>query len=206
MKALLCCLLLAAPLAAQQRDFLTESEIQQLRDIQEANARLQLYAKFARERVDLLKDLLAKEKAGRSAIIHETLDGYTKILDAIDGVADEALLRRTDIKLGLKAVADAEKEMLPVLQKIQESQPKDLERYSFALQQAIDTTSDSLEAALDDLGKRTEEVQAREDREKKQIEASMTPSEREAKRVEEKKAEESQKKAPTLMRKGEKKK
>ncbi len=211
MKILLALLLLAAPLAAQ-RDFLTNDEIQKIREAQEPNLRLKLYSDFARERVDLVKSLLSKDKAGRSAMIHDTLDEYCKILDAIDTVTDDALTRKVDVKLGLDEVAKVEKEMLPVLQKFQDSHPKDLERYDFVLKQAIDATSDSLEAAQEDLGTRTEEVMAREERERKAREDAMTPVEREGKAAGDKKAaeqkaaeEEKQKKAPTLFRPGEKK-
>ena len=211
MRALLVCLLLAAPLAAQ-RDFLTNDEIDKIREAQEPNLRLKLYSDFARERVDLIKNLLNKDKTGRSALIHDTLDEYCKILDAIDTVADDALARKVEVKPGLDSVAAVEKQMLPYLQKVQDSHPRDLERYDFLLKQAIDATSDSLEAAQEDLGKRTVEVEAREQKEKQERLDSMSPVEREGTQAEEKKAEEKkaveeekQKKAPTLYRPGEKK-
>jgi hypothetical protein len=212
MRALLAFLLLAAPLAAQ-REFLTNDEIEKVRDAQEPNLRLKLYADFARERVDLVKGLLNKDKAGRSVLVHDTLDEYCKILDAIDTVADDALSRKVDVKLGLDAVAAVEKQMLPVLQKIQENHPKDLERYDFVLKQAIEATSDSLDAAQEDLGKRTTEVEARDQKEKQERLDAMSPVEREGKQAEDKKAEEKkaeeeakpQRKPPTLYRPGEKK-
>jgi hypothetical protein len=211
MRALLVFLLLATPLAAQ-RDFLTADEVEQIRDAQEPNLRLKLYSNFARERVNLIKGLLSKDKSGRSALIHDTLDEYCKILDALDTVADDALSRKVDVKLGLDAVAAVEKEMLPLLQKFQDSHPRDLERYDFVLKQAIDSTTDSLDAAQEDLGKRTTEVEAREQKEKQERLDSMSPVEREGKQAEEKKAEQKkadeedkQKKAPTLYRPGEKK-
>ena len=211
MKALILCLLLAAPLAAQ-RDFLTNDEVEKIREAQEPNERLKLYSDFARERVDLIKGLLNKDKAGRSALVHDTLDEYCKILDAIDTVADDALSRKADISLGLAAVAGVEKAMLPMLQKIQDSRPKDLERYDFVLKQAIEATTDSLDAAQEDLGKRTSEVEARDQKAKQERLDSMSPVERESQQAEQKKTEEKkveeeskQKKAPTLYRPDEKK-
>jgi hypothetical protein len=211
MRALLVCLLLAAPLAAQ-RDFLTADEVEKVRDAQEPNLRLKLYSQFAQERIDLIKHLLDKEKAGRSALIHDVLDEYCKILDAIDTVADDALTRKLDVKAGLDLVASQEKQMLPYLQKVADSHPRDMERYDFLLKQAIDATSDSLEAAQEDLGKRTQDVEAREQREKQERRDAMSPVEREGEAAQDKQAaqtkaveESKQKKAPTLYRPGEKK-
>ena len=211
MKLLMLCLMLAAP-AAPQRDFLNSGEVEQIRNAQEPNLRLKLYADFSKARIDLVKNLLGKDKPGRSVMIHDVLEEYCKILDAIDTVADDAIARHVDVQAGLGAVAGIEKDMLPLLQKFQDSQPKDLDRYDFVLQQAIETTTDSLDAAQEDLGKRTEEVKSRVEKEKQERMESMSPVEREAKQAADQKAEEKraadeqkQKKAPTLYRPGEKK-
>ncbi|MEO8595763.1 MAG: hypothetical protein ABI759_20755 [Candidatus Solibacter sp.] len=212
-------LLAALPLATQQRDFLSADEIDQIKEAQEPNERLALYAQFAKLRIDLVKNLLSKDRSGRSIMIHDTLDQYSQILDAIDTVADAASAKQTDIGVGLAAVAAAERDLLPILKQIEESRPKDLDRYEFALTQAIETTSDSLELAQEDLGKRGKEVQDREKAKKAATEVSMTPIEKEGQTAEEAKkaavakveAEEKaaaadatpKRKPPTLMRKGE---
>ena len=204
MKTLLWCLVLAAPLAAQ-RDFLSADEIDQIREAQEPNLRLKLYAKFAKQRVDLVQNLLSKEKPGRSLMIHDALEDYAKILDAIDDVTDDALVHKGDVKLGLDAVAAIEKETLPRLQKIQDTPPKDVSRYDFALKQAIETTHDSLANAQEDVAQRGKEAEARDARQKKEIEDLTTPVDGEKKASDQKSdsPDTKKKKAPTLKRPGE---
>jgi hypothetical protein len=200
---------LAAPALAQQRDFLTAHEIDQVRLAQDPNERLKLYTYFAKQRIDILKQTFATEKAGRSSLIHDTLDDYTKIIEAIDTVTDDALKRKLPVDLGVAAVVEAQKEFLPALKGFEESEPKDLVRYEHSLRQAIETTEDSLELALEDLEDRAKEVQAAVDREKKERESMMQPKDLEVKRAEEKKAaaeQKNQRKAPTLRRKGEEQK
>src|SRR5215471_2739066 len=200
---------LAAPAGAWQRDFLNADEVSQIREAQEPNERLKLYADFAKARIDLVKNLLSKEKPGRSAMIHDALEDYSKILDAIDTVADGAAAKKSDIKQGLTLVANTYKALLPELKKIEDSHPKDIDRYDFALTQALETTADSLDLANEDLGKRGTDVQARQERAKKTMEAEMSPAGGVKAAEEKKKADDAntddppKRKPPTLMRPGE---
>jgi hypothetical protein len=192
-------LLAAAGCAAQNRDFLSADETDQVREAQEPNLRLKLYLKFARQRLDLVDQLLGREKAGRSAMIHDTL-----IIEAIDTVADDALKRKMAIDEGMAAVAAAEKEMAARLKKIEEANPKDLSRYDFALKNAIETTQDSADLSAEDLTSRSAAVLEQQKKEKAELE-SMTPAKEVAKKKEaEKKEEEGKRKAPSLYKKGEK--
>jgi hypothetical protein len=197
-------ILFASGLArAQNRDFLTGDEVDQIREAQDPNARLQLYVEFAKTRIALVDQLLSKEKPGRTAIIHDTLEDYSHIIEAIDTVADDALKRKLDITAGMKLVASAEKEMAASLSKLDENPQKDYARYEFVLKQAIETTEDSAELSAQDLKTRAATVADREQREKKELEANMRTEDAKAKQGEEKKEAEKKKKAPTLRRKNE---
>jgi hypothetical protein len=197
--------LVPAALLAQQRDFLTSDEVDQIRLAQEPSERIELYLKFAQKRVDLVQQLLSKNKPGRSILIHDTLDDYSKIIEAIDTVGDDALRRKLTIDKGMAAAVKAEKEFLAELNKIEPAAPDDLSRYSFVLQTAIDTTSDSLEVSQENVSQRSAEVAATDAKEQKERESMMKPSEVEAKKKAQAAEAEKKKKAPSLMRPGEKK-
>jgi len=196
--------LLALPLAAQQRDFLTSDETDQLREVQEPNERLALYSKWALLRLDEIEQLIASNRPGRAAFIHDLLEDYGHIIEAMDSVADDALRRKISIDTGVTALTGSEKDMVTRLEKIRDAKPKDLARYEFALSDAIDTTQDSLELNQADLPGRAASVAAKEAKEKQERLATMTPAEAADRKAEDKKAAPPKKKAPTLLRPGEK--
>ncbi len=191
---------------AQEREFLTADEVDQIREIQEPNARLKLYVLFARQRLALLQQFLSTEKPGRSALIHDTLEDYTHIIEAIDTVADDALVRKAQLDVGMKEVATAEAEMLTTLQKVEDAAPKDLARYEFVLKNAIDTTSDSKELSEEDLHTRAGAVVAQDKKEKQDRDALLGDKEKKEKKVADAKADDGKpkRKPPTLYKPGEK--
>jgi hypothetical protein len=207
MRYLAILLVYAASGFAQERDFLTADEVDQIREIQEPNARLKLYVVFARQRLALLQQFLSTEKPGRSALIHDTLEQYTHIIEAIDTVADDALVRKTQLDVGMKEVATAETEMLATLHKVEDAAPKDLARFEFALKNAIDTTSDSKELSEEDLHTRSTEVAAQDKKDKQDRKALATDEDKKAKKTPEDKPgviKAGDRKPPTLYKPGEK--
>jgi len=196
--------LLALPLAAQQRDFLTPDEADQLREVQEPNERLKLYSKWALLRLDQIEQMVASTKAGRATFIHNLLEDYGHIIEAMDTVADDALRRKLKIDIGITALTTAEKDMMARLEKIRDSKPKDFARYEFVLSDAIETTQDSLELNEADLPGRASAIAAKDKKEQEERRATMTPAEAAERKAEEKKDAKPTRKPPTLMRPGEK--
>ncbi len=208
MRTLLLLVLAAALLPAADRDFLTTDEADQVRLTQEPNARLALYANFATERMELLEHLLSRDEVGRSTLIHEAIEDYTKIVETIDVVADDAIVREVDVTEGITAVTSAEKDFLARLEKITENNPDDLGLYRFVLDMAIDTTRDSLDVNQEDLAARKMGLTEEELQEQKELDKMMTP-----RAVQERKQgaaefeadnKEQERKIPTLLRKDEK--
>lgn len=194
-------ILLVAPSRTQaHRDFLTTDEADQVRQVQEPNDRLLLYLKFAGQRLGQVDQLITRDKAGRSAFIHDLLEDYTHIIQAIDTVADDALRRQAVIDKGIAATVKAEQEMLARLRKIEQAAPSDMARYQFVLSDAISTTEESLELSQEDLGKRATEVASKEQKQKNDRDAALTSEEAKEKKETEKKT--ATKKAPTLRRPG----
>ncbi len=201
------CLLVVVPaflLHGQDRDFLTSNEVEQVREAQDPNDRVVLYIHFAKQRMDLVQQYLAKEKPGRSIFIHNALEDYTNIIEAIDSVADDALQRNRPMDTGMIKVIDAEKAFLDQLNKIQDSEPKDLDRYKFVLSEAIDTTSDSRDLSMEDSKKRTSELAAKNAKEKNERESEMSTAEQKERKKSAAKEDEQKKKVPSLLRPGEK--
>ena len=188
---------------AQDRDFLTPNEVDQIREVSDPNDRLTLYVKFARQRMDLVQQSLAKDKPGRSVFIHNYLEDYTKIIEAIDSVSDDALRHHRDIDKGSIEVLNAEHDFLEKLNKIQESDPKDLDRYKFLLSEAIDTTSDSQELGKEDTSKRSTALAAVDSKEKKDREALMPAKEVKDRKKDAETQDQPARKIPSLLKPGE---
>ena len=204
--------LLSAPLGAQEigggKEFLTDYEIDVLRDKQKPRERIAAYLKFASLRLELIDQLTAAEEAGRGAKLHRNLEEYGRIIEAVDTVIDDALARGLDMDKALEGLVAGEEAFLARLEKLQEAEPSDLWRYEFVLEDAIEMTRDSIELSAQDLGERTRGVLQEDRAEQQRREATMSASRKKdldrdrAKQAE--KESEYKSKRPTLLRPGEK--
>lgn len=195
--------------AFAQKEFLTSDEIEKVREAQLPNDRLKLYLLFARQRLDQLDRLLAKEKKGRSLTARDLLEQYTEIIDAIDTVSDDALKRGVDIAEGTAAVADGEKKFVAQLQKIRDRAPTDLDLYEIELKEAMAGTTDSLDLGNQDVTARAAKLSDEDKKLKDEAQSEIAAEDAkgkpvtEAKNGDEKPEDKPKRKPPTLLRKGE---
>ena len=190
------------------REFLTDYEIEVLRANQELDKRIKAYTKFASLRLELIEQGLAKEEAGRGAKVHRSLQEYVAIIEAVDDVIDDALLRNKKLDGALEGLLEAEQRFAARLAAIAGSDEADSWRYEFVLEDAIGITEDSMDLLAEDLGTRKRTVVLQEETEKQRQKERMAPDRRkEAERASQQEAAEQaerKRKRPSLLRPGEK--
>lgn len=198
-RGLVIVLIVVGMMPAATRDFLTAEEIDQVRAAQEPNLRVQLYLKFAQQRVAQLNQLLSRERAGRTALVHDLLEDYTGIIEALDTVADDALRRSVDLTKGMTIVIPGERELLTQLKKVEDSAPADMARYEFVLKDAIDATEDSIDLSSD-LAERVREISAKDQKQEEIRKAGLAPEDAKQEADDKAKQAKQTRKPPTLRR------
>ena len=187
-----------------RRDFLTDHEIDVIREAQEPNLRVHRYLEFARLRIELIRLQLAEVKPGRSKIIHRSLKEYGRIMEAVDIVIDDALDRDFDLAPAIEALKEQQAKFLAALEKITGDPPEDHFRYQFVLEDAIEITRDGIELAESDLDRRKAALREADAREAAGREASMIPELKKEMDAIRQQEEKKKRKRPSLLRPEEK--
>lgn len=109
--AILSCLLIAAPLAAQKekRDPLTDAQSQQIAEAGiDPVARVDLYIKFINERSDTIRGLIKRAKGpARSRRIDDELQDFSALMDELGDNLDVFSDRKADIRKSLKGLRES---------------------------------------------------------------------------------------------------
>ena len=142
-------LLLVLPGMAQreQRDPLTQAEVDQLRDTnQEPEKRLPLIVKFARERLDAALAARSNPKlaaADRTAAIRDSLQDFLSIYDELSDNLDMYTDQKEDLRKPLKMVIAGDGEFRVKLNQVrQASTPDEMNTYGFVLTSALQAVGD----------------------------------------------------------------
>jgi chromosome segregation ATPase len=129
----------------QRKDYLSESEADQIREAYEPAERIALYVKFAEDRLKKFQYELNRkvQDRRRAEVLNNLLNGYT---GCMDDAADQIAVgkeRQSDIHGVLKLMKSKGNEFLDILEKLQEKGPE-LDTYKDTLLDAIDGTKEAL--------------------------------------------------------------
>jgi hypothetical protein len=140
------CLLLSAPLAAQQqkREPLTEK---QQDEIEEAGidpvARVDLYVKYLNDYCDTIKGLIPRAKSsGRTRRIDDELQDFSALMDELGDNLDVFSQRNADLRKSLKGL----NESIPRWQGVLRDLPSE-PGFELTLKEAIDSSNDLADQA-----------------------------------------------------------
>ena len=154
---LLCTLAQNAAWAQHRRDPLNPLEVDEVREAAlDADKRIKLYVKFARERLEALEQMRADPKVTDRARqtrsrLQDFLDVYDELNENIDNFAD----RKDDLRKPLKAVIEADTEFqakLRALKTSAEVNKNEIEQYRVLLANALDTLDSSAQDHRELLG------------------------------------------------------
>ena len=147
-------LLLAASLGvaagSQKDDYLSDDEVDELREAQGPSERIEKYLSFAQVRLTRFDDFRNRRPDPDydiPAYLNTQLDQYIHITDALKDWIEDHYNRRDDMRAGLKKFLEMGPHQLDQLRHIEQSSDPYAAGYSKSLGDAIDDFTDALDGA-----------------------------------------------------------
>ncbi len=153
---------------AQKPDFLSEEEVDKLREAQEPSARIELYLAFTQARLERFENLRSKPadlKDDNGATLNSLLDQVVNLNDELKTWIDDQFERNGDMRRGLHALLGRGPSLLENLRRIEQSPGPYASAYRDTLRDAIDDLTDTLDGgtkALADQEKKFAELKREE--------------------------------------------
>ena len=135
--------------AQGKKDYLTDSEADQISDAITGSERIKLYMDFADDRIKKLKYTLAHPSSfdkNRSEELNGLINAYSGCVDDAADLIGLAHEKQQDIHEGLKVLKAKTAEFLAYLQVLDKTGPE-LESYKDTLDDAIEATQDAIQDA-----------------------------------------------------------
>jgi len=131
-----------------QRDHLTQTEADKIRDADTTNDRIRLFLDFAQDRLDRFQRELRMKGAGPrwADYLNDLLDAFDSCVEEAAGRVSDGLHNGEDVRAGIKQVEKRVPEFLKELEKIR-AQGTDLKLYQDALDDAMDDLRDVIQRA-----------------------------------------------------------
>jgi hypothetical protein len=139
-------------------DYLSDEEVDQLRDAQEPSTRIQAYLSFAQTRLTRFDDYRSRPPDPNydvPAYLNTQLDQYIRITDALKDCIEDHFDRRNDMRAGLKKFVETGPHQLDQLRHVEDSSDAYAASYKKSLGDAIDDFTDALDGATKALSEQT---------------------------------------------------
>lgn len=152
-----------------RRDPLTETEVDQLREVtQEPVKRIKLIVKFARARMLAIEQMRADPKLAstRAKPLHDLLEDFDSIAEELDRNLDMYSRQKTDLRKPLKEVIEAYTEWQLKLRSIKETDLADakvaaeMKEIEFPLDSAVETVNAGLDSAREMMDEQNQRAEA----------------------------------------------
>jgi hypothetical protein len=167
---------------AEKGDYLSDDEVDQLREAQDPSQRIETYLSFAQVRLARFDDYRNRPPNPDYDIpgyLGTQLDQYIRITDALKDWIEDHFDRRDDMRAGLKKVLEMGPHQLDQMRHIEQSSDPYAAGYRKSLGDAIDDFTDALDGATKALSEQTKvfgelkreekvDAQAVKDREKEE--------------------------------------
>jgi hypothetical protein len=148
--ALLLTVSLAVAWGAEKGDYLSDDEVEKLREAQEPSDRIGAYLEFAQVRLARFDDYRERPPSPDYDVpgyLETQLDQYIRITDALKDWIEQEFDRHADMRAGLKKFVEVGSHQLDQLRHIQDSTDPYAAGYRKSLGDAIDDFSDALDGA-----------------------------------------------------------
>ncbi len=149
---------LPAAYGEEQGDFLTETEVDQLREAQDPSERIGKYMEFAEVRLERFDDYRNRRMSDDydvPAYLETQLDQYIRITDALKDWIGDQFDRHRDMRSGLKKLVETGNHQLEQLRHLEQSPDPYSAGYRKSLSEAIDDFTDALDGGTKALSEQT---------------------------------------------------
>lgn len=142
-------LVAAAPVRAQKKDYLSDSEADKIRDSETPNQRIRLFISFASDRIKKLQYELAHpaDSLHRADRLNGLINGYAGCIDDASDLIELGVEKQQDIRDAIKEMEARAPEFLTYLKDLQAQGGDATADYKDNLDDAVDATRDAIDTA-----------------------------------------------------------
>jgi hypothetical protein len=141
---------LGMTLGAQKGDFLSEDEVDQIREAQDPSQRMGLYLSFAQVRLERIDDYRTRPPDPNydiASYLNQQIDQYIRITDELKSWVQEQYDHHADVRAGLKKFLEVGPHQLEQLRHIEQTPDPYIADYRKSLNEAIDDFTDAVDGA-----------------------------------------------------------